>query len=423
MRIISALNVFTLLYGGVPSAFGQTLSDSLLGLIRDRMNQSSTSSWEAGTEAETVLEIDFSQLAVFSPSYLSPTPPYSVASLEPIIAIATNAVTNRSSSQLWGQDGSSGDPASLGVPVLLGNWTNAPNVDWVGAAQAQLDLLLTGTPRVTSGLAGGAISHRVDSVELWSDFVYMVPPFLAYYGAVTQNTSLILEAYTQISLYRSALLTSSASLWQHIYSPSPDDQVTDPGHWSTGNGWAAAGMLRVLATIKNSPYASQFKSQQNDLGDWIEEIHTGMTNNLPSSGIFYNYVDQQITNSSTFPDASGTALFASTVYRYVTLSSPSNYGDIVQAAETARQALYANDGADHFGSDGWLNPVVNPDTFSEMGSDSPEAQSFALQLDNNWKAWKSAGSKDSAGRRRVGAVGFGVGMMVVLVATVIVIGV
>lgn len=44
----------------------------------------------------------------------------------------------------------------------------------------------------------------------------------------------------------------------------------------SGNGWAAAGMLRVLATIRNSLFAQKMKDQQGDLTDWIEEIHDGM---------------------------------------------------------------------------------------------------------------------------------------------------
>ena len=43
-----------------------------------------------------------------------------------------------------------------------------------------------------------------------------------------------------------------------------------------GNGWAAAGMLRVFGTVKNSEYASDFKSEQNDLVDWVLEIQDGM---------------------------------------------------------------------------------------------------------------------------------------------------
>ena len=35
-------------------------------------------------------------------------------------------------------------------------------------------------------------------------------------------------------------------------------------------------MLRVLATIKNSNYASQFQSEQSDLKNWVMEIIDGM---------------------------------------------------------------------------------------------------------------------------------------------------
>ena len=66
-----------------------------------------------------------------------------------------------------------------------------------------------------------------------SDFVYMVPPFLAYYGVTTQNISILQEAYTQISLYRKYLLDTNANnLWKHIQLGS---YGTDNGHWSTGD--------------------------------------------------------------------------------------------------------------------------------------------------------------------------------------------
>lgn len=65
----------------------------------------------------------------------------------------------------------------------------------------------------------------------------MVPPFLAYYGVVTQNKTLVQEAVNQISLYRNNLRDGSG-LWKHItLGTSIDD-----GHWSTG-----AHTISVLA--------------------------------------------------------------------------------------------------------------------------------------------------------------------------------
>ena len=61
------------------------------------------------------------------------------------------------------QDGSAADPASIGVSVLLANWTGQGGLDYAGAAKDQLDFLLLSVPRTSDG----AISHRVSQVQLW----------------------------------------------------------------------------------------------------------------------------------------------------------------------------------------------------------------------------------------------------------------
>jgi len=55
--------------------------------------------------------------------------------------------------------------------------------------------------------------------------------------------------------------------------------------WHTGNGWAAAGSLRVLATMRNSEYANTFKNEQNDLAAWVREIHAGIYPHLVSASL------------------------------------------------------------------------------------------------------------------------------------------
>ena len=42
---------------------------------------------------------------------------------------------------------------------------------------------------------------------------------------------------------------------------------------STGNAWAAAGMLRVYGTIKNSRFGEDMDDELEDLEDWVNEIH------------------------------------------------------------------------------------------------------------------------------------------------------
>lgn len=99
----------------------------------------------------------------------------------------------------------------------------------------------------------------------------MVPPFIAYFGAYDQTgatTWLLQAAYDQCRLYRNYLQDSTTKLWKHIELGSWQDEKL----WATGNGWAAAGMLRVLQTIRNSDVSESFLNQQSDLLNWTEEI-------------------------------------------------------------------------------------------------------------------------------------------------------
>jgi len=47
-------------------------------------------------------------------------------------------------------------------------------------------------------------------------------------------------------------------------------------HWGTGNGWAAAGALRVLPMIQGLFMAESMKWQQKDLVCWVRETLDGM---------------------------------------------------------------------------------------------------------------------------------------------------
>lgn len=134
------------------------------------------------------------------------------------------------------------------------------------------------------------ISQRVSQVQLWSDAVYMFPPFcevpvsyylltgiliafrkfiVAYYGALQSNYSLLYESYNQVKLYRETLLDPNGTgLWRHIeLGTSIDNHL-----WGTGNGWAAMGMMRVLQTIADSDFSEELRSEQDDLVWWIGDL-------------------------------------------------------------------------------------------------------------------------------------------------------
>jgi len=386
----------------------QQLSDAQINIVVQNLAQGATHSWEFGTRAQALIELNSHSYNVLNTSFKLPPSPSAPSSLFDILHIADQTITNRttevantsrfaSPQPLFPGDTSAADPASMGVAVLIANWTGMGNgsVDYAGAARAEVQYLFSGAVPKTSD---GAFSHRTDQLQLWSDFTYMVPPFLAYYGVTTANSSMLEEAYTQIKLYRNYLRDTNASnLWRHVVMGNG----TDPGHWSTGNAWAAAGMLRVLGTIKNSQYANTMKNEQTDLTNWVKEIHNAMYMHIRSDNLFFNYAD----DNSTFADASSAALLAATVYRMSLLTNTHTH---LPQAENTRKALFSPSsssgsgagtnpnslaGMTHFTSDGWLTPVVDPLSVGQSGQNSPEGQAFVVQMHAAWKDWVAQGSK------------------------------
>jgi len=224
--------------------------------------------------------------------------------------------------------------------------------------------------------SNGAISHRECSVQLWADNVYMVPPFLAYYGVVTNNKTVVEEAYNQIKWYREILQDSSTKLWKHM---SHSFEAKDDGLWATGNAWVVAGAARVIATIQGSSFASEMSSEINDLKTWAGEIFNASKDHITKDGLLRNY----ITNSSTFEDSSATALMASAGFRFSTMNITNEYVDM---SLTMLAGASSN-----VNSTGYLNKVTDPMAFVSEGTYSPEGQSFIILAYAAYNDWDAAG--------------------------------
>ncbi|KAF8259459.1 Six-hairpin glycosidase [Lactarius quietus] len=343
-------------------------------------------SWEIGTLAEALTELEWKHLGVFSPYSIPPPaqlPPGVAADtimLMPPAVASFSVVAEKvpGTQPLINGDGAVGDPASIGVSVLLRNWTlpNRENTTFATAAEEQLDYLLNVAPRAPNG----AISQRESQVQLWADFIYMAPPFIAYYGALEHGYTgqeLLQTAYDQVRLYREVLYDPSVGLWQHIALGNG----TDPTHWATGNAWAAAGMMRVLATIKRSRVASKMESQQCDLEQWVGEILDGAWRFQQANGTLLNYIDQP----DSFADSASTALMAASTFHYASFTCNNTH---IPAAVRALQLVQ-----DSLDDQGWLLNTVDPLTFSSPsppGTHTPEGQSFVLLLEAAVAAWQSS---------------------------------
>ncbi|KAL1944224.1 hypothetical protein VTO73DRAFT_3409 [Trametes versicolor] len=356
-----------------------SFSNAAITKVKSNLLQIATHSWEIGTAMEALTELEWPELSVFGGSLPPPVKldPHTASDIISWTTKIVKAKPDPNALPIIDGDGAVGDPASIGVAVELTNWTRADRGDheFSTAAGHQLRYLLDDAPHTSDG----AISHRSDQVQLWADFVYMAPPFIAYYGALKGGSgglSLLQIAYKQCKLYRQYLRDPSG-LWKHIVLGNGQDLH----HWGTGNAWAAAGMLRVLQTISHSKLSSKMQTEQADLKSWINEIVSASWQHQHSNGTLFNYIDE----SNTFADTSSTALLAAVTYRMATLTGDTGH---VSAADKAYNLIKAS-----VDSNGWLRNTVDPETFNSpslAGSHSPEGQAFVLLLHAAYRDFKAS---------------------------------
>ncbi|TFK29237.1 hypothetical protein FA15DRAFT_752708 [Coprinopsis marcescibilis] len=366
MLWLSRIAAFAAAFNGISNETISAVSENLLHVAH--------ASWELGTAAQALTEAFTPGLSVFEVSAFPPPLRLNASSTPTDTFRIVDDVLARKpaySRPLFANEGSSADPASLGAAVLLANWTRFEQrvQNYGKAASDQLDYLLYEAPRTNEG----AISHRANEIQLWSDSVYMVPPFIAYFGALQKSNTLLREAYNQIRVYRQGLRDESR-LWKHVVRGSWQDNT----HWATGNAWAAAGMLRVLSTLNHSSIGHQFKQEQADLTTWVQEVLETSWINQRDDGAITNVID----NPSTFGDTASTALLAASTYRFATFTQ-----NVTMIASALRASNFVQR---NINQEGWLENAVNPVTFHTQlpkGQFSPEGQAFVLILHASWKAF------------------------------------
>ncbi|GAA5831677.1 hypothetical protein JCM11251_000791 [Rhodosporidiobolus azoricus] len=386
IAVVGIFATFASITQAAPLASDLTpLADSTVQLVKQRLSESATDSWVAGTQLEALIEHDYPSLSVFSDAdYPPPSDPVPTQVTSIVLKWAAKR-PSYTKELAYESNGAAGDPPALGVGWMIAAAAEGAAGDestqstYMSQVKQQVDYLMNSVPRTSDG----AISHRPsgEPVQLWADFMYMVPPLLAYYGVATSNSDLIREAWNQCRLYRQ-YLKGSTGAWKHIVLGGWQDN----GLWNTGNGWAAAGLVRVYATIVNSKYSEDFVDEAADLVDWTNEILTASFYNLKSDGLLPNYYDS--ARGSSFSDAAGSALLAASAYRLAQLNSTAVPYNTLQHAATIRAAVNGKVST----SSGWLAPVVNPLSFKERSSTSPEGQAFVLLLQSAWRDYLSSSS-------------------------------
>ncbi|MCJ7550406.1 MAG: glycoside hydrolase family 88 protein [Anaerolineae bacterium] len=289
--------------------------------------------WEQGVASQALLELGETDL---------------------VVLLAKDAVVNQLKDGRLGLNegkGAVADPASNGEPVLFAaRVTGDPALE--AAAARMLDFLLYKAPRTRDGI----IYHNHIENQIWVDACYMAPPFLAIAGHPE-------EAVKQLVGYRDRLFDPDTQLYYHIW----DEDLQQYGRkllWGVGNGWAAAGMARVIHALPDS-----MAEDRAMLAGFVREILDGALRHQREDGLFHDILD----DPATFVETNAAQMLSYAIYRGVR----GGWLDSVylKDADRMREAAYTK--VDAYGL---VQGVCGAPHFDRSGT-ATEGQAFFLLME------------------------------------------
>ncbi|MDF2986479.1 MAG: glycosyl hydrolase [Eubacterium sp.] len=243
------------------------------------------------------------------------------------------------------------DPAGIGEAVLYASEvTKDPELG--SAAQKLLSWLLEKAPRNRDGI----IYHVIEKPQMWVDSFYMSPPFLSAAGCHT-------EALKQIKGYISLLFNPEKKLFSHIWDESKND-FARKDFWGVGNGWAMAGIARVISTL---PY--EMKTERDELINFVRTVLDSCLSYMRTDGLFHDVLD----NTNSFIETNLSQMLAYTIYRGIKAGWLSD--SYLTFAETMKKAAYAK-----VDDSGFVQGVCGAPFFDRPGI-AAEGQSFFLLME------------------------------------------
>jgi rhamnogalacturonyl hydrolase YesR len=272
---------------------------------------------------------------------------------ERVILLTKAAIVQRTPDGRLGVvvSGSPTDPA-MGGPAY------AQAAEWTGDAQIReavegmLAWIRMKAPRNTEGV----LYHVFNAPEMWSDGLNGAPPFLAAMGHYD-------EALFQIEGYRKRLWNPGKRLLAHIWDDGKQ-QFKDKNFWGGGNGWAAAGLARVVRGLPRNR-----SKVREHLATFATDIIDGCIKYQRPDGLFNDVIDQP----STFVETNLAQMLAYAIYEGVAQGwLPTTYRE---HADTMRAAARAK--MDEFG---FVQGVCSAPNFDRPGV-STEGQAFCIMME------------------------------------------
>jgi rhamnogalacturonyl hydrolase YesR len=248
---------------------------STLEKVKRAMLSMQRATWEQGVAMQAMLELGDTEL---------------------VILMAKDAVLRQSQDgrlAMLGEEFALSDACSPGEAVL---WAAKKTGDPVlmKGFEKLLEYVLNKAPRNKDGI----IYHFTNIPQIWSDIMYMLPPFLAVAGKYS-------EAIKQIDGARSCLWNSDKKLLSHMWD-SEKQVFPRKECWGVGNGWSAAGITRVISTLPDS-----LQTERKKLIGYVRDILDGCLVHMRNDGLFHNIVD----DPRSFVETNLAQMLAHTIYR------------------------------------------------------------------------------------------------------------
>ena len=242
------------LSGGSPAKMKNT--NSIVEKARNAMFAMQRAAWEQGVAIQAMIEwADHNMLRL-------------------LVDAALVRQTPDGRTCMLGSDNSVTDPVAAGYGILKCHELFGDE-KYKQAADRLYDYCKNKAPRN----ATGTVYHINDHREIWSDAIYMLPPFLAAYGDYD-------ECLKQIRGYRACLWNADKKLYSHIWSDD-ENRFIDAHCWGGGNGWAAASFAIIYELLPADQQA--YKAE---IATYLTELLDGLQAAVRFDGLFNDFVGE-----------------------------------------------------------------------------------------------------------------------------------
>jgi len=246
------------------------------------------------------------------------------------------------------------DPGSNSPGVLMA-YKVTGDEKYKTAAQKQYEYYNNPKTRTSKGY----ILHNTKSIQVWSDNLFMVAPFLAMMGDYD-------DAIRQIEGMRECLWDNNLKLVRHIWNDSLKI-YEDSSYWGGGNGWCAASMTMVVNILPKEREADRKK-----IIGYVKELIDGCLKYQLSNGLFYDKITEP-----NFEETNLGQMLAFSIYTGMASGWLDN--SYKKAADKMRSAAYTK--IDKYGM---IQGASSSPRFDRPGT-STECQAFFLMMESAYQ--------------------------------------